>query len=102
MSVRSHMTTPGVPQDMLLFAGNSEGLPVVLVGMSMGAGIVTEFAAKFPHKVDGLVLLSPAGPQIKPTVTARVTMLPFVGDVAMHLMARKWTGHYDRKLFTKV
>lgn len=60
----------------------------------MGGGVVTEFALRFPDKVDGLVLLSPAGPQLKPVPVARLAQLPCIGDVAMHLFAKQVTSNY--------
>ncbi|MCB0411448.1 MAG: alpha/beta hydrolase, partial [Bdellovibrionales bacterium] len=65
------------------------GPRVRLVGSSLGGIITTEFTLQHPDKVDGLVLIGPAGFPIKTPFAARLRDLPVVGDFLTDLLSYK-------------
>ena len=69
---RGYSDSPNVPHDarlyttQILLAITSSSLPWTpdgfsIIGYSLGGGIAADFAAYFPHLIQGLVLLAPAG-----------------------------------------
>ena len=65
-----------------LLAGLEIDQPFGLAGLSMGGPIVAEFAARYPERVDRLVLLVPAGRDTQGAggVTGALLRTPLIGD----------------------
>jgi len=61
--------------------------PVHMVGVSMGGGIATHFAALHPERVKKLCLISPAGLPMEVPWSARLLNISGVGDLLV-----KWLG----------
>ncbi|KAI0394030.1 alpha/beta-hydrolase [Xylariaceae sp. FL0594] len=98
---RGYSDAPGdLPYDTRLFvtqallalassplAWTGEGAGLGVVGYSLGGGIAASFAATFPHLVETLVLLAPAG-MIRPANIGRASRLVFTsGLVPERLLA---------------
>ncbi len=61
--------------------------PVTLIGLSMGGPITAAFTARYPQRVERLVLIDPAG--ARPIVLSRILNLmtkPYVGEVILSLV----------------
>jgi pimeloyl-ACP methyl ester carboxylesterase len=69
-----------------------------LVGSSFGGIVITEFALRHPDKVEGLVLIGPAGFPITVPWTAKLKDIPILGDIFsyffVHSTILKQNDHY--------
>jgi len=79
--------------------------PVCLIGLSMGGPIAAMFTARYPQRVDRLVLIDPAG--ARPIVLTRILkglVMPVVGETILGLVGTKALAKYiaadlfDKKL----
>ncbi len=79
--------------------------PVNLLGLSMGGPIAAAFTARFPERVERLILVDPAG--VRPIPGARLLKLvsmPGVGEALLslgggsYLVKRMATDFFDKKL----
>lgn len=73
--------------------------PIVLVGSSMGAIIIADFALNSPVAVDRFVFVGPAGFPLDSKTSAQIAKLPIVGDAAMALAGRKVLVEEAKKYF---
>ena len=70
--------------DLLDALGLSQ--PVSLLGLSMGGPIAAAFTARFPGRVDRLILVDPAGARpIAPSKLLKVVAMPGIGEVFFSL-----------------
>ena len=75
--------------------------PFALVGYSMGGGIASGFAARFPHLVRSLVMMAPAGAAIPIPLDAQFATLPLVGEAVFNIIGLQVSkshipnGHFD-------
>ncbi|MGZ9222396.1 MAG: alpha/beta fold hydrolase [Anaerolineales bacterium] len=92
---RGFSDRPDTPYDIDLFVRQLGDLldalsltrPVSLVGLSTGGPITAAFTARFPERVDKLVLIDPVG--AKPFALGRllkVAAMPFVGETIISLL----------------
>jgi pimeloyl-ACP methyl ester carboxylesterase len=80
----------------LLKSLGAEG-PVDLVGSSMGAIVVSEFALRHPERVGRIGLLGPAGFPLEASPLAKLIEVPGVGDYLMRVAGdRSLAGHHRR------
>ncbi|KAJ3203878.1 hypothetical protein HDU83_009963 [Entophlyctis luteolus] len=70
--------------ELLKHVGWSE--PVVVLGFSLGGGIATCFADKYPEYVEKLVLIAPAGLKHNMPMLARIFDVPYVGETLFYLL----------------
>ncbi len=79
--------------------------PVTLIGLSMGGPITAAFTARYPQRVEKLVLIDPAG--ARPVVHSRildVVTKPYVGELILSLVGNKSmvrniaSDFFDKKL----
>lgn len=73
-----------------LLEGTGVDEPFGLAGLSMGGPIVAEFAARYPERVDRLVLLVPAGLDTAgaDSFSARLVRTPVLGDWLWRMIGR--------------
>lgn len=91
---RGYSDRPDVAYDADLFDRQLLGLlsalnvtrPVDLVGLSMGGAIAIVFTHRHPDRVRRLCLIDPAGLPQKQTLTARLVVLPRLGEWMMNLL----------------
>jgi pimeloyl-ACP methyl ester carboxylesterase len=70
---------------------------VDLVGSSMGAIVVSEFALRHPERVNRIALIGPAGFPLEASPVARLVQVPGVGDYLMKVVGdRTLAGHHRR------
>ncbi len=92
---RGFSDRPDVDYNIDLFVGQLAELldtlrltrPVSLIGLSMGGPITAAFTARYPQRVDKLVLIDPAG--ARPIVLSRVLRMlatPVVGEAILGLV----------------
>ena len=60
--------------------------PVHLVGLSMGGAIATRFAANHPDRADRLILIGPAGCNVRMPPVARLARIPLIGGLLMQIL----------------
>ncbi len=60
--------------------------PVTLAGVSMGGAISVIFAQRHPERVNGLILIDPAGFPLPLPFAAKLAKLPGVGEYLMRLL----------------
>lgn len=70
-----------------------------VVGHSWGGGFAVRLAELHPERVSRLVLLAPAGLDVKDVWEFRLLRLPLVGELGARLMARGAIRHMLRKSF---
>jgi pimeloyl-ACP methyl ester carboxylesterase len=70
-----------------------------LIGNSLGAIIVTEFALRHPRNVDGLILVGPAGFPINTPPLARLGDIPVIGNVFTYFLAYRTILQQDDDYF---
>lgn len=71
----------------------------ILVGSSFGSVIAAEFANRFPDRVQGLVLIGPAGFPIEVPPLAKLRDLPILGNVFFRLLGKSVILEQNRKYF---
>lgn len=76
---------PLFSQQLLAFMDQLQIDRATLVGHSLGGGIAATFAVEHPDRVDGLVLVAAAGLPNPEPLTARLFMLPGVGEFLLRL-----------------
>ncbi|KAJ3063693.1 hypothetical protein HDU98_000501 [Podochytrium sp. JEL0797] len=72
----------------------------LLLGFSLGGGIATEFALKFPESVDKLVLVAPAGLKHRLPVVSKLFVVPFLGEILFYLLGRRFLSERGKKHLT--
>ncbi len=79
--------------------------PVCLIGLSMGGSIAATFTARYPQRVDRVVLIGPAG--ARPIILTRIIkglIMPVVGETILGLVGARIVAKYiasdfsDKKL----
>jgi pimeloyl-ACP methyl ester carboxylesterase len=74
------------------------GPRIRLVGSSLGAIIVSEYALRHSKNIAGLILVGPAGFPITVPFTARLRNIPLIGDILTYFLAYrtilKQNDHY--------
>mmetsp|Transcript_11441 Transcript_11441/g.28177 ORF Transcript_11441/g.28177 Transcript_11441/m.28177 type:complete len:322 (-) Transcript_11441:285-1250(-) len=60
--------------------------PFTLVGYSMGGVVVSGFAKEYPHLVEKLILMAPAGVNIPMPPAAQIVKMPIVGDLLVRFV----------------
>jgi len=62
---------------------------LILCGMSMGGGIVAEFANLYPHRIHKLVMFAPAGFTMEPPRKWKVLSMPWIGNLMLFFGASR-------------
>lgn len=62
----------------------------VLVGHSLGGGVVWTYAATRPGRVSQIILVDAAGENREPPWPTRLARLPVVGDVGIYFKSEQW------------
>jgi pimeloyl-ACP methyl ester carboxylesterase len=61
--------------------------PVSLVGLSMGGSIIAAFTARFPERVNKLVLIDPAGvKRVFPLTALKAATIPGIGETILNVI----------------
>ncbi|KAJ3140101.1 hypothetical protein HK100_010478 [Physocladia obscura] len=71
---------------------------VVILGFSLGGGISTHFADKYPTRVEKLILVAPAGLKHSIPPAGRIFYIPFFGAlifylIGMHILSQRSKKH---------
>ncbi|KAJ3293490.1 hypothetical protein HDU79_000282 [Rhizoclosmatium sp. JEL0117] len=69
----------------------------VICGHSLGGGIATEFADRYPERVEKLVLVAPGGLKHGLPVVAKLFAVPFVGETMFYLGGRALLSQRAKK-----
>ena len=78
--------------------------PLTLTGVSMGGAISVIFAERHPERVNGLILVDPAGFPLPVPFTAKLVKVPVLGEYLMRLLgdrtlrAAMGSNFHDRSL----
>lgn len=94
---RGYSDRPDVRYDLNLFTRQLRELLVFLdvgksltiLGWSLGAMIAASYASMFPRAIKGIVYVAPAGIQVSLPLTARLAMLPLLGEIIMAFAGRR-------------
>ncbi len=62
--------------------------PISLVGLSMGGPIILRFADRFPHQVNSLTLIDPAGFPLEKPWYLKMLMIPGWGELVFGLLGK--------------
>jgi pimeloyl-ACP methyl ester carboxylesterase len=79
-------------------------MPLTLAGVSMGGAISVIFAERHPERVNGLILVDPAGFPLPLPWTAKLAKLPGLGEYLMRLLGDRTirsamgSNFYDQSL----
>ncbi|KAJ3012026.1 UNVERIFIED_CONTAM: hypothetical protein HDU68_001409 [Siphonaria sp. JEL0065] len=70
---------------------------VIVMGFSLGGGISTEFADRYPERVEKLVLIAPAGLKHSLPAVGKVFAIPVLGETLFYLVGRKVLSQRAKK-----